>query len=114
MAFTNGTSLASQPSLLTPDPKWASVETRRLCKKTPLTEDELTKSPFGKYLPSPRKTANQRKYGSTNGKRILRQKTTEILLNVFSVPSTPIPRAPSRYRESIPPQWMDPLNTGNA
>ncbi|KAK5972675.1 hypothetical protein GCK32_009394 [Trichostrongylus colubriformis] len=85
------------------NPDWPTVGNRHRFSKEPLTDEELTKSPFGKYL----KDANRVKIprpDSTldSGKADLSSMNS----STGTVPSSPIPRAPTRYRNRIPSPWM--------
>ncbi|KAK6743461.1 hypothetical protein RB195_010614 [Necator americanus] len=78
----------SRPNFLTPDPNWPTVGK---ISRAPLTNEEIERSPFGRLLPP--SAARMDILPGTAG--------------TATVPSSPIPKAPSRFRNKIPSQWTE-------
>ncbi|EYC03433.1 hypothetical protein Y032_0094g2756 [Ancylostoma ceylanicum] len=72
-------------------PNWPTVGRMQRLSRAPLTDEELRNSPFGRLLPP----------------SCSRMETSSLHAGTATVPSTPIPKAPSRYRNKIPSQWIE-------
>ncbi|ETN80677.1 hypothetical protein NECAME_09037, partial [Necator americanus] len=70
------------------DPNWPTVGK---ISRAPLTNEEIERSPFGRLLPP--SAARMDILPGTAG--------------TATVPSSPIPKAPSRFRNKIPSQWTE-------
>ncbi|KAL6726676.1 hypothetical protein Aduo_008621 [Ancylostoma duodenale] len=73
------------------NPNWSTAGRMNRLSRAPLTDEELRASPFGRLLPPVCK----------------RMETSSSNSGTATVPSTPIPKAPSRYRNKIPSQWIE-------
>ncbi|VDP02462.1 unnamed protein product [Heligmosomoides polygyrus] len=106
ISFVNNATLThrNRPNLLAPNPNWPTVGQRQRLSRGPLTEEELERSPFGKYLIDLRQPSDARlfpTYGSNQ------TDPTPLGGDAGTVPTTPIPRAPTRYRNRLPSPWMN-------
>ncbi|WKY02602.1 hypothetical protein Q1695_016123 [Nippostrongylus brasiliensis] len=99
-------SLRARPNILRPDPNWPTVGQRQWRDRRPLTEQELRNSVFGEQV---RQMIHQKDPGShfhtsTSG---INSADSFPTVSSGTIPTTPIPRAPTRYRERLPSPWMN-------
>ncbi|XGW14166.1 hypothetical protein V3C99_000457 [Haemonchus contortus] len=93
-----------RPNLLTPNPDWPTVGARQRISREPLTEEELRKSPFGKYLKDVQRVKGPQTDSTWDSGR---PDMSSMNSSSGTIPSSPIPRAPTRYRDRIPSPWMN-------